>query len=333
MFCAGTVQWAWGLDTNHDGTDARRPTAHAAGHGQHARRHGRASPTTLASGLIAGDEVDRHRGADRRRSPQPAAGARFAPGHQVTVTGTATDSGGRVAGSRSRSTVARPGTRPTGATLHLHRRARRDRRRRHPGARDRRLCEHPGNPTQDSRSTVNAPARIFGALTPADPVDRGHQRRRRWARVSPSADRRLHHRHAVLQGNRQHRHAHRNALPGRRHGAGHRHFQQRDGDAAGRRSLPAAVPVTAGTTTSRRTTRRTATMPPTALLRLPGYTSGALTALGGTGSRTACSRTATFPRELPADELLRRRCLQSRPTPRRCSVTNAAPRTARLDPT
>ena len=43
VFGAGTIQWAWGLDDNHDGPRNGRGPADAAGHGQPAGRHGRAA--------------------------------------------------------------------------------------------------------------------------------------------------------------------------------------------------------------------------------------------------------------------------------------------------
>ena len=41
VFSAGTIQWAWGLDDNHDGGGSATRPAHAAGHRQHPGRHGR----------------------------------------------------------------------------------------------------------------------------------------------------------------------------------------------------------------------------------------------------------------------------------------------------
>ena len=66
MFGAGTVQWSWGLDSNHDRGVSRASTAHAAGNGQPVRRHGRA----------AADAADR---AVRRRSARPTPSRRRRP--------------------------------------------------------------------------------------------------------------------------------------------------------------------------------------------------------------------------------------------------------------
>ena len=66
VFAAGTIQWAWGLDANHDGIATHRRSAHAAGDDQHPGRHGRAGHATLScSGLVAADEVHRRHRADR----------------------------------------------------------------------------------------------------------------------------------------------------------------------------------------------------------------------------------------------------------------------------
>ena len=76
VFSAGTVQWTWGLDAEHDGAvraRARRP-AHAAGAGQPARRHGR--PADHADGRAWSPRPSRPT-PPARPSPitSPAAGA------------------------------------------------------------------------------------------------------------------------------------------------------------------------------------------------------------------------------------------------------------------
>ena len=75
VFGAGTVQWSWGLDSNHD----RGPAPPADVRMQQATVNlladMGAQPATLQSGLVAATAVDRHRRRRRRRSPSPAAGA------------------------------------------------------------------------------------------------------------------------------------------------------------------------------------------------------------------------------------------------------------------
>ena len=113
VFSAGTVQWTWGLDA--DARHAVRPRAgrpaHAAGAGQPARRHERPADDADArpgrrptkSTDTTGPTVDDH---DARPPARPSAN-----GTQVTVTGTATDTGGGVVAGVEVSTDA-------GATWH-----------------------------------------------------------------------------------------------------------------------------------------------------------------------------------------------------------------------
>ena len=93
MFGAGTVQWSWGLDGSYTGK-APRPD-HAAGDGQPVRRHGRAA-RQLISGLTAAtastDTTRAHLDHLQPRRPGPT----VADGTKLTVSGTATDTGGGV---------------------------------------------------------------------------------------------------------------------------------------------------------------------------------------------------------------------------------------------
>ena len=100
VFGAGTVQWSWGLDANHDRGSAAGRHAHAAGDGQSAGRHGRA----------AGHAADRA-WCRRRHRPTP-----LAPTSTIT-----SPAAGRVV--------------PAGAADHDHRHGDRQRRRRRSGRR------------------------------------------------------------------------------------------------------------------------------------------------------------------------------------------------------
>jgi hypothetical protein len=96
VFGAGTVQWMWGLDANHD-----RGNAPADARMQQAIVNLFADmgvqPSTLQSGLIpAAGSNDTTVPASTITSP--AAGAVLQSGAAVTITGTATDSGGGVIG-------------------------------------------------------------------------------------------------------------------------------------------------------------------------------------------------------------------------------------------
>ncbi len=95
VFGAGTTQWAWGLDAVHDGsshTDSRIRQATVnlfADMG--------VQPSTLISGLTpATASTDTTRPTSTITSP--TGGSTLQPGTAVTITGTASDVGGRVGG-------------------------------------------------------------------------------------------------------------------------------------------------------------------------------------------------------------------------------------------
>jgi hypothetical protein len=94
VFGAGTVQWAWGLDANHDraGTaiDVRMKQATVnlfADMG--------VQPTTLQAGLVAAS-ISADALSPTSTITSPANGANFTAGTAVTITGTATDAGGGI---------------------------------------------------------------------------------------------------------------------------------------------------------------------------------------------------------------------------------------------
>ena len=94
VFDAGTVQWAWGLNNNHDGDqNGTNPVMQQATVNLFAMMG--VQPATLMSGLVPGT-------APADTSPptstitSPSAGATIANGSTVTISGTATDAGGGV---------------------------------------------------------------------------------------------------------------------------------------------------------------------------------------------------------------------------------------------
>ena len=95
VFDAGTVQWAWGLNSNHDG-DAKNPPDPAM---QQATVNLFADmgvqPATLMSGLVAGS-APKDTAPPKSTITSPSSGATFTNASTVTVSGTATDSGGGV---------------------------------------------------------------------------------------------------------------------------------------------------------------------------------------------------------------------------------------------
>ncbi|MFF1879639.1 DUF4082 domain-containing protein [Leifsonia sp. NPDC058230] len=166
VFSAGTIQWAWGLDQNHDGdgppADVRMQQAQVnllADMG--------AQPATLASGLVA-SAASTDRTAPVAVITSPAAGASIANGASVTVTGTATDSGGVVAGVEvsTDGTTWHPATGTTAWTYTYSQQG--------VGAQTLRVRatddsgNYPSTPT--SRAvTVTGPYSAFGSIVPATP--------------------------------------------------------------------------------------------------------------------------------------------------------------------
>lgn len=96
VFSAGSIQWAWGLDQEHDGAgapaDSRIQQAQV-----NLLADMQALPTTLQAGLAAAAASTDSTPATAAITA-PAGGSQIANGSTVVVTGTASDSGGRVAG-------------------------------------------------------------------------------------------------------------------------------------------------------------------------------------------------------------------------------------------
>ena len=110
VFGAGTVQWAWGLDSNGPNHGAPDRNMQQATINLFADMG--VQPATLLNGLTpAAASADRTPPTSTLTAPAP--GASIADGTRVTVSGTATATGGSWSpGSRSRPTTAPPGTRP-----------------------------------------------------------------------------------------------------------------------------------------------------------------------------------------------------------------------------
>jgi hypothetical protein len=96
VFGAGTIQWAWGLDEYHDGTvepvdpSMQQATLNLLGDMG-------AFPGTIMSGRTM-PTASNDSTAPTTTITSPAVGASVVNGNQVTVTGTAADTGGQVAG-------------------------------------------------------------------------------------------------------------------------------------------------------------------------------------------------------------------------------------------
>ena len=106
VFGAGTVQWVWGLDTNHDvdpdlGSATPDPNIRQATLNLLADMG--TQPATIQSGLVPAT-ASADATAPTSTITSPAAGASIAAGTIVTVSGTATDAGGGVVGGVEVST-------------------------------------------------------------------------------------------------------------------------------------------------------------------------------------------------------------------------------------
>jgi hypothetical protein len=96
VFSAGTIQYAWGLDSNHDGQQTSPDPALRQATVNLLADMGN-QPLTLVSPLVAVTKST-DTTAPVATITSPAAGASIANGAQTTVSGTATDTGGVVAG-------------------------------------------------------------------------------------------------------------------------------------------------------------------------------------------------------------------------------------------
>ena len=98
VFSAGTVQWTWGLDAVHDSPYAPEPADVRMQQAQvNLLADMGAQPNTLAAPLVAATKST-DTTAPTATISTPASGASLGNGTNLTVTGTASDVGGRVAG-------------------------------------------------------------------------------------------------------------------------------------------------------------------------------------------------------------------------------------------
>ncbi|KQT91960.1 hypothetical protein ASG49_08175 [Marmoricola sp. Leaf446] len=98
VFGAGTVQWTWGLDATHDTPFAPEPADQRMQQAQvNLLADMSAQPTTLAAGLVPATASSDTTGPVVSIT-SPDAGTRTSNGTKVTLTGTATDATGMVAG-------------------------------------------------------------------------------------------------------------------------------------------------------------------------------------------------------------------------------------------
>ena len=206
VFGAGTIQWAWGLDSNHDrGSAAADVAAQQATLNLFADMG--VQPTTLRPGLVAatastdavGPDLDDHRPRQRRHVPV---------GNPLTVTGTAADTGGgRVGGvevstdngatwhrATGRETWSYSFTPSTAGTITIRSRA----------TDDSANIQTPaaGVTVTVGNGPATCPCTIWpGTATPAR--DRPRHQLGRAGREVPRGDQRVHHRDPLLQAGRR----------------------------------------------------------------------------------------------------------------------------------
>lgn len=96
VFSSGSIQWGWGLDQTHDGNGAPADSRMQQAQVNLLADMG-AQPSTLMSGLVAASKTT-DTTPPTTVITSPSEGQSEAQGSIVTVTGTASDSGGQVAG-------------------------------------------------------------------------------------------------------------------------------------------------------------------------------------------------------------------------------------------
>ena len=177
VFGAGTIQWSWGLDNNHD----RQPDG-VTDYTNQSVQQGTvnllgdmgAQPATLQAGLTpASPSADVVPPTSAITSP--VNGAPIPSGTTVTISGTAADTNGVVAGVEVSTDGGATWRRATGpAELDLFLADRRDGRRGPQEPRDRRQRQHRRRVDRDRRSTLTCPCSLWNpATTTPATVDAG----------------------------------------------------------------------------------------------------------------------------------------------------------------
>ena len=98
VFGAGTIQWSWGLDSNHDRGGSSVPDIRMQQATVNLLADMSAQPVTLQPGLVAAS-ASTDSTAPSSSIATPANGASVAAGSPVTISGTAADTGGGVVGA------------------------------------------------------------------------------------------------------------------------------------------------------------------------------------------------------------------------------------------
>ena len=187
VFSAGSVQWTWGLDSEHDSPYAPEPADVRMQQAQvNLLADMKAQPSTLMAGLVAATKSTDTAGPVVTIS-SPAANAVVGNGTQRTVTGTAFDAGGRVAGVEVSTNGGDTWHPAAGTTSWIYTYVQRGL-----GATPIRV-----RATDDSANTgavvtrsvnVNCPCSIFGAEVPPQPATDDTSAVELGLRFSPTSD-------------------------------------------------------------------------------------------------------------------------------------------------
>ncbi len=111
VFGAGTIQWSWGLDVNHDRGGSSVPDIRMQQASVNLLADMSAQPVTLQPGLFPAS-ASSDSTAPSTSITTPANGANVAAGSPVTISGTASDAGGGVVGAVEVSTDGGASWRP-----------------------------------------------------------------------------------------------------------------------------------------------------------------------------------------------------------------------------
>ena len=186
VFSAGTIQWAWGLDNHHDG-DGDAPDARIRQATVNILADMDAPATTIASGLTASTK------SSDTTPPtvtvnEPASGSTIPQGSLVTVKGTASDTGGRVAGVEVSMDSGASWHPATGASSFTYKGVLYGS---GPGAIQVRAIDDSANIQSNPAMisvTSDCPCSLFGAMTPVNPETTDSSAVTLGTKVIPAAD-------------------------------------------------------------------------------------------------------------------------------------------------
>jgi hypothetical protein len=168
-FSAGSVQWTWGLDSEHDSNFASEPADPRMQQAQvNLFADMGVQPTTLDAALVPATKSS-DTTAPTATITAPAAGSAQANGSRVTVSGTAADVGGRVAGVEVSTDAGETWHAATGTSSWTYSYIQKGQG--SVGIRARAIDDSANIGTSDSRNVqVSCSCSVLGAVVPATPA-------------------------------------------------------------------------------------------------------------------------------------------------------------------